>query len=87
MQFAYFDLDLVGLDIAVNGRVIKSSPPPFGDVGVLRAVIPWEALVKGDNTVSIRAKSEGPQVEDFEFDGLKVIVRVRIRRWPSLADR
>lgn len=75
VQITVFDMDLLGADVVVNGAVVIAMPPPFNN-GSRSADIPVVNLLVGQNTLIVRARGSGSQVEDFEYQDLRVTVTI-----------
>ncbi|MCC6660891.1 MAG: PD40 domain-containing protein [Phycisphaerales bacterium] len=66
-------------EIRINGWLLDQridESPDDGSFGEFRAAIPVQALVRGDNAITIRSRRGSSDLDDFEF----VNVRVRLAR-------
>jgi len=76
LQLNVFHMDSVGADVLVNGVVVVTMPPPSPD-GPVSASIPTVSLLEGQNTLTIRSRSDASGLaEDFEYNNLKVTVTI-----------
>lgn len=76
IELNVYRVDHLGAEILLNGYLVKEIDPSVGS-GHIKFDVPEDLLpLRGHNRIMIRAKSLGQDMEDFEYDRLKVVATI-----------